>query len=230
MISSRYGLELKEQYYHDRPPTGSAAILHGMKTAGFVTAGGKSSRMGRDKAWLQLGSMMMIEHVITALRPVTESISIIANNPDYTRLNLPVVADSNPGVGPLEAIRTALSNSQQPRVALVGCDMPFVTAELFAYLIGLDDEAQAIVPLDREGRLEPLCAVYSTAALTAVTDLIASGERKVKWLFDRLPARFVTFSELKHLVGAELFFENINSPEDYQRAVERLKLPFFGGN
>jgi molybdenum cofactor guanylyltransferase len=193
-----------------------------MKADGFVTAGGKSSRMGRDKAWLELGGMTLIERVVAALRPVTERVTIIANRPEYARLGLPVVADTQPGVGPLEAIRTALANSRQPRVALAGCDLPFVTAQLFAHLLRVADDPQAVVPLDGGGRLEPLCAIYSTAALGAVSELIAAGERKVSRLFDRVPTRFVTFDEICHLDGAAFFFENINSPADYGRAVERL--------
>jgi molybdopterin-guanine dinucleotide biosynthesis protein A len=179
--------------------------------------------MGRDKAWLELDGATMIEQVVAALRPVTERVTIIANSPEYARLNLPVVADTHIGIGPLEAIRTALANSRQPRVVLVGCDLPFVTPQLFAHLLRVGGDAQAVVPLDDSGRLEPLCAIYSTAALDAVTELIANGERKVSRLFERIPTRFVTFSEIHHLAGARLFFENINSPEDYQRAVECLK-------
>jgi molybdopterin-guanine dinucleotide biosynthesis protein A len=194
-----------------------------MKADGFVTAGGKSSRMGRDKAWLELDGVTLIERVVAALRPVTESVTIIANRPEYARLNLPVVADTHIGIGPLEAIRTALANSRQPHVVLVGCDLPFITPQLFTHLLDVSGDAQAVVPLDDGGRLEPLCAIYSTAALATVTDLIANGERKVSRLFERLPTRFVAFSELHHLAGARRFFENVNSPEDYQRAIENLK-------
>src|SRR5690349_8915910 len=167
-----------------------------MKADGFVTAGGNSSRMGRDKAWLELDGVAMIERVIAALRPVTGRVTIIANRPEYTRLNLAVIADIHKGVGPLEAIRTALANARQSRVVLVGCDLPFVTPELFTRLLELAGDAQAVVPMDGEGRLEPLCAVYSTAALTAVTELIMAGERKVSGLFDRVPTRYVAFTEL----------------------------------
>ena len=179
--------------------------------------------MGRDKAWLELDGATMIERVVAALRPVTERVTIIANRPEYARLNLPVVADTHIGIGPLEAIRTALANSRQPRVVLVGCDLPFITPQLFTHLLDVGGDAQAVVPLDDAGRLEPLCAIYSTAALAAVTALIANGERKVSRLFERIPTRLVAFSELHHLAGARLFFENINSPQDYQRAIESLK-------
>lgn len=195
-----------------------------MQADGFVTAGGNSSRMGRDKAWLELDGVTMIERVIAALRPVTRCVTIIANRPEYTRLNLPVVADTYLGVGPLEAIRTAVANARHPRVVLVGCDLPFVTPELFAHLLREAGDAQAVVPLDEAGRLEPLCAVYATAVLPVVSELIAAGHRKVSQLFDRIPTRVVAFAELERLEGAGLFFENVNSPEDYRRAVGRLKL------
>ena len=202
-----------------------AVILSAMQADGFVTAGGNSSRMGRDKAWLELDGVTMIERVIAALRPVTDRVTIIANRPGYTRLNLPLVADTYLSVGPLEAIRTALANARHPRVVLVGCDLPFVTPELFTHLLREAGDAQAVVPMDEAGRLEPLCAVYSTAALSAVSKLIAAGHRKVSRLFDLIPTRFVAFAELERLDGAGLFFENINSPEDYRHAVGRLKSP-----
>ena len=201
-----------------------------LEVTGFVTAGGRSSRMGRDKAWLELGERRLIERVVDALRPVTASVSIIALGEEYRRLGLPVFADENTGVGPLEAIRTALANSPTAWVALVGCDLPFVTAELFTQLISVadglflttPDSPSAIVPLNAQGLTEPLCALYSTAALPAVSRLIADGGRKVSLLFERLPTRFVAFHELRALPNADLFFTNINTPEEYQAALEKL--------
>lgn len=166
----------------------------------------------------------MIERVIAAVAPVTKSVAIIANDPQYARLGLPVFADTNRGVGPLEAIRTALVNSITSRVVLAGCDLPFVTSELFFFLLHLEGGHQAVVPLSREGLLEPLCAVYSTEVLAPVTELIARGERKVKRLFDRVPTRFLAFAEISHLQGAELFFENVNTPEEFDRAARLLDL------
>jgi len=181
--------------------------------------------MGTDKSWLELGGRAMIEHVIAALVPVTSSVAIIANDPQYARLGFQVFADTNAGVGPLEAIRTALVNSTGARVLLVGCDLPFVTTALFSFLLDLDGEHGAVVPLSGAGLLEPLCAVYSCEALGPATELIASGERKVSRLFDRLPTRFVTYDEIGHLRGAELFFQNVNTREDYVRAAQLLGAP-----
>jgi molybdenum cofactor guanylyltransferase len=190
---------------------------------GFITAGGRSSRMGMDKAWLDLGGRAMIEHVIAELVPATDRLAIIANSPEYERLGYPIFADSQPDIGPLEAIRTALSNALTPQVLLVGCDLPFVTTDLFKLLLSTPGNQLATVPIGPDGRLEPLCAIYRAEALPAVTELIRQGERKVSFLFDRIPTRFVPFEKLTHLTGSEVFFENINTPEDYDRALDMLR-------
>jgi molybdopterin-guanine dinucleotide biosynthesis protein A len=193
-----------------------------MDATGFVTAGGRSSRMGCDKAWLQLGQHTLIERVIAALAPVTASVAIIANRDEYHRLGLPVYADTNIGIGPIEAIRTALANTSTELVVLAGCDLPFVTSELFAFLLDEAAGYEAVVPIGPDARIEPLCAVYSTRALEVVTDLIASGERKLSRLLEQVKTRLIAFDELRNLRGSELFFENINTPEDYRRALELL--------
>jgi molybdopterin-guanine dinucleotide biosynthesis protein A len=194
-----------------------------MEITGFVTAGGRSSRMGRDKAWLDLNGRAMIERVIAALAPAVSSVAIIANAPEYHRLGLPVLADTSTGIGPLEAIRTALINCPTTHAILVGCDLPFVTAELFEALAIQASEYEAVVPVGPDGRLEPLCAVYSKRALDRVIDLIESGERKISLLFDLIRTRLVAFDELRRLEGAELFFLNVNTPEDYSRALEMAR-------
>jgi len=179
--------------------------------------------MGKDKAWLELGGRAMIEHVIAALVPVTTRVAIIASSLEYERLGFPVFADSHTGIGPLEAIRTALSNALTSRVVLVGCDLPFVTADLFKLLLSIPGNHYATVPVGADGKIEPLCAIYRPEALPVVTDLITRGERKVSFLFDRVPTRLVPFDDLRALHGSELFFENINTPEDYARARETLR-------
>jgi len=188
---------------------------------GFITAGGRSSRMGKDKAWLELGGRAMIEHVIAALEPICE-VTIIANSPRYERLGFPVLADANSDVGPLEAIRTALSHAITSRVVLVGCDLPFVTSDLFKRLLSISGNQCATVPFGADGNLEPLCAIYCRKALPVVTNLIAEGKRKVSLLFDRVSTRFVRFDELVDLKGSQLFFENVNTHEDYLRAAQKL--------
>jgi len=184
----------------------------------FITAGGLSSRMGIDKAWLEIDGRPMIEHVIAAISPLTNRVAIIANRPEYESLGYPVFRDTEIGVGPLEAIRTALSNASTPRVVLVACDLPFVTTDLFKFLLEASANHYATVPIGPDDKLEPLCAVYHREALEEVNDLIRDGQRKVRQLFDRVPTRLIAFDEVAHLSKSHRFFENINTPEDYSKA------------
>jgi molybdopterin-guanine dinucleotide biosynthesis protein A len=194
-----------------------------MDVSGFITAGGRSSRMRRDKAWLELEGRPIICRIIASLAPVASPVTIIANSDEYHRLGLRVVADTHKDVGPLEAIRTALANSPTRRALLVGCDLPFVTTELFRFLIQTSGDYEATVPAGLDDRLQPLCAVYSTEAQESVTSLILSGHRKVSSLFERVRTQVVPFDHMRHLRGAELFFENVNTPEEYARAVKTVE-------
>jgi molybdopterin-guanine dinucleotide biosynthesis protein A len=179
--------------------------------------------MGTDKAWLVLGGATIIERVITALKPVTESLAIIANDDQYRRLGLPVISDEHEGLGPIEAIRMALTHSRYSRVVLVGCDLPFVTSEFLDYLLKRSGGADSVVPVSSEGRAQPLCAVYSTAVIETVTRLIEERKFKVMSLLEAIETRFIGFEEIREMEGAELFFENVNTPQDYARATERVR-------
>ncbi|HEU4390442.1 MAG TPA: molybdenum cofactor guanylyltransferase [Blastocatellia bacterium] len=189
-----------------------------MNTTGFVTAGGQSSRMGSDKSWLDLGGQTLIERVIAALAPAVETIAIIANSERYRSLGYPVYSDENTGIGPLEAIRVALTNSKTEYAIVVGCDLPFVTADLFSTLLELGRGFDAVVPESSAGQLEPLCAAYSVRALPAVDEIIRGGRRKTAYVFDQVHTRIVAFDEIQSLGGSHLFFVNVNTREDYARA------------
>jgi molybdopterin-guanine dinucleotide biosynthesis protein A len=190
---------------------------------GFITAGGRSSRMGIDKAWLEIEGQSLIERTLASVRAVTSSVAIIANTEGYGSLGVPVFVDSHQGVGPLEAVRVALSNTETNRVLLVACDLPFLTPELFSFLLSIPSKNQAVVPLSADNQIEPLCAIYCKNSLHAVETLIEQGERKMAKLFEKVPTRFVEFKEIRELDGANLFFENINTPEDHNRALRRFR-------
>ena len=179
--------------------------------------------MGIDKAWLEIEGQPLIERTLASVRAATTSVAIIANTEGYGSLGVPVFADTYQGVGPLEAVRVALSNTQTNRILLVACDLPFLTAELFSFLLSIPSASQAIVPLSADNQIEPLCAIYCKNSLEAVEKLIEHGHRKMARLFDLVPTRFVEFQEIRELDGAHLFFENINTPEDYDRALRRFK-------
>jgi len=194
-----------------------------MMVSGFIQAGGRSSRMGTDKAWLRLGELTLIERIIKAMEPAVSSLAIVANDAEkYSRLGLTVFADDYPGIGPLSGIYTALRNCATEYALVVACDLPFVTGELFSFLIASSEDYQAVVPLDRDGQLEPLCAVYARSCLSVARELIERGERRPRALFERVRTRFLDFQLLAHMPNADDFFVNLNTPEDYRRALQTL--------
>jgi molybdopterin-guanine dinucleotide biosynthesis protein A len=89
--------------------------------------------------------------------------------------------------------------------------------------LSIPSTEQAIVPLSADNQLEPLCAIYCKNSLEAVETLIEHGQRKMAKLFEMVPTRFVEFKEIRELDGAHLFFENINTPEDYDRALLQFR-------
>ncbi|HWC76649.1 MAG TPA: molybdenum cofactor guanylyltransferase [Blastocatellia bacterium] len=193
-----------------------------MEVHAFVTAGGLSSRMATDKAWLQFGDRMMIQRIAAELLRVTPSVAIIANDIKYEALGFPVFRDSRLGVGPLEAIRTALEHSSTNWTILVGCDLPFVTAELIEFMMDRCKGHEALVPVGADGFPEPLCALYECNIRDRVARLIEDGGRKVSLLLDNVRTHFIAFDEISHLKNSSRFFINVNTREEYQRALAEI--------
>ena len=193
---------------------------------GFILAGGASSRMGTDKARLSLGGRTFVERIAEALRAIATQVSVVGTRPfDGGALDLPTVADVYRDCGALGGLHAALRACRAPWAVVVSCDLPFVTGELFARLADLrTPEADAVAPVQRDGRPQPLCALYSTArCLERVERLLGAGERRPRVLLREARTRWVEPSELADLRDAELFFLNVNTPEDYERAREMVK-------
>lgn len=190
---------------------------------GFILVGGESSRMGADKSRLILNGKTTVSLITEALRPVTSKVSVVGTPIDATSSSLPSIPDLHQRWGPLGGIQAALGDCQTECCLVVACDLPFLTTELFMHLLHLMNEPDttfaAVVPLQSDGRPQPLCAVYrSGPCLIAAEKSIASGEHTPRAMLDKVNTRYVDFSELANLEGSEHFFFNLNRPEDYERA------------
>src|SRR5689334_2792881 len=134
------------------------------QTGAIILAGGQSRRMGRDKALLRLQpeGPRLIELVLAAVTPLVSSVVISTNRPDdYRWLNWPLVEDNFKGfAGPLAGLEAGLTASPARLNLVIACDLPFVNPALLKYLLSQLQGAAAVIPLNREGRPEPLCAVY----------------------------------------------------------------------
>src|SRR5262245_14200893 len=208
---------------------------------GFIQAGGRSSRMKRDKTWLEIGGVPMIERVIAAARPAVGHLGIIVNaaNPQVERYeklaesrNAQLIFDLHEHRGPLGGIHTALAHCGANESALVlACDLPFITTEFLSFLSEVHQNAiphsafriphSVTVPLDQSNRLQPLAAIYDQSLEATVGRMLAANELKVDLLYPRLLTRRVGFAEFAHLPDAERFFVNINTPEEYGDVTRR---------
>lgn len=194
-----------------------------MDIEGFILVGGASSRMGRDKALLTLRGRSFVERIAAALAAIAGRVNLVgAKNVDYS-LKLGNVPDVYEGWGALGGLHAALTACRAQWTAIVACDLPFVTSELFARLAALSEDSEAVVPVQQDGRLQPLCALYRTAVCREhARRMIEEGERRPRALVRMVRSRLVRWEELSDLRDAQLFFENVNTPKDYAGARSRF--------
>ena len=191
---------------------------------GFILVGGASRRMGRDKAELRLGSQTVLERIAGELSAATSSATLVGARRAYAGVPLPNVSDVHEQWGALGGIHAALSAATTECALIVACDLPFVTRELFARLQSrMDDSLDAIVPVQLDGRLQPLCALYRRACLPTIEALISEGEHTPRAFLRAVRTEYLLLRDLSDLPGAENFFLNLNTLEDLEYALKQLK-------
>lgn len=190
---------------------------------GVVLAGGKSTRMGANKAALRLGGRPLIDGVVEVLRSLFPEVLIIANAPGlYDYLGLPVYPDRIPDRGSLGGLYTGLTYASHPAAFFAACDMPFLNAGLIASLRDAAPGYDAVVPRTPEG-LQPLHAVYGKACLPVMEALIAAGRLKIDRLFPRVRTRIIEEAELRRRDPGLDSFLNCNTPAEFAAAADRLR-------
>jgi len=143
-----------------------------MSISGFVQAGGRSSRMGQNKALLRLGRQTLIEHVLAVLSPLVSQAGIITNAAEeYAHLGVGCYRDRWPGLGPLGGIGSALEQASNDYSLMLACDMPLVSRELLELLIDRSPGYQVTVPKGADGYLQPLCGLYHRSCLKTIETL-----------------------------------------------------------
>lgn len=194
------------------------------KFAAFILAGGRSTRMGRDKATLEIGGVTMIDRAIDLVRRAgVEPVVVGSFGEDQRNLSARVIADDWPGAGPLGGIAAALRQTQAPWNLAIACDMPYLTAEWLEFLLrrASASPADAVVPKNENG-VEPMCAMYHERAGAAIRGALENGIRKVTEGLTKLQVEYVEREEWKGFDSDGLLFKNMNEPADYEEAKARL--------
>lgn len=170
-----------------------------------MLAGGRSSRMGIDKASMIFRGRPLALSVADRVREVCGNATLVADPARYAALGLPVIADNFPGEGPLSGIEAALAATSADWNLIVACDMPALNRQILESLFAGD--ADCTLPAGPGGKVEPLCAVYHRRCLSAIREAIGAGKRKVAAALPPERLRYVQVADTAP-------FANLNTPED----------------
>ena len=184
--------------------------------AGAVLAGGASARLGRDKALIEIGGLALVARAAAALADAgASSVTVVGGDADRVHgLGLAFVPDGWPGRGPLGGVLTALAWSPAPVVVVLACDLPFVTGDIVAAVVGAVADPAIDAALAETTGLEPLCAAWRVAACEpSMLAAFAGGERAVHRAIATLRVRRVPVDHDA--------LTNVNTPADLAAAEAR---------
>jgi molybdopterin-guanine dinucleotide biosynthesis protein A len=188
-----------------------------------ILAGGESRRLGKGhKAALQLGGASVLDRQLALLGRVVGRTIIIANDPTvYGDYGVPVVPDLAPHRGALGGLYTAIQAAGTDRTLVIACDMPFLTEPLLSYLVEAGRTVDIAIPRTTRG-YEPLCATYSRGSAAELLRRIDEKRFKLSEvaLIAGLTIREIASKELERFGPEDVLFFNINTPDDYARAIE----------
>jgi len=183
-----------------------------------ILAGGRSSRMGTDKSFVQVLGRPLIEDILAQAGGLGDETLIVTNRPDdYAYLGVPLFTDVLPDKGALGGLYSALHSATRRHVLCIACDMPFVVRPLLDYLIQLMPTADAVVPR-LAGEAEPFRAIYSRDCLGPIRAALDAGRMRVISFFPEVRVRFVDETEIDRFDPRHLSFFNVNTPDDLEQA------------
>ena len=217
-----------------------------LPVTGVILAGGKSRRMGQNKALIQLGDDSLIGHVIRRMHRVTDELLLITNTPtEYAHLNVGMHGDIIPDTGALGGIYTGLTYASYDTVLCIACDSPFLEPKLLTYLVSVLGEYDAVMPYTYSSRqtpfcrntdiggtnpthdgqiiLQTLCAAYSKRCLPIIELMLQESELRVHALQERAYIKRVSPEVWREFDPEGMSFFNINTPEDFERAAAYMR-------
>lgn len=177
---------------------------------GIILAGGKSTRMGVDKGFVQWKGRPFVQHSIIALKPLVSKMIIVSDHSLYDRLSYKRVKDSIQGAGPLSGLYSGLKESETELNLVLSCDVPLITSNILEKLVAAYHKGVDAVVCSADDKIMPLVALYHKDCYKVCKALLDSGERRMMQLLDKLPnTRYVILKEIE-----AKNVRNINSPKD----------------
>ena len=189
-----------------------------MTVSAAIMAGGKSTRMGQDKAWIELDGEPLIARVAAVLREVADEVIVVANDPRYDSLGLRVVRDRYPNGGALGGIATGVSAATHDAVLVAACDMPFLSADVWRVLLAHAAEGDVVIPRIG-GEYETLHAIYTKACVPHMVRSLAENQLRVISFFEKVRVHAIDEVELRVADATLRAFTNVNTPEELASAL-----------
>jgi FdhD protein len=195
----------------------SASEMKIRGVTGVILAGGRSSRMGSNKALLPYRGGRFIEAIHRQLAEIFAEVLVVTNNPEqYEFLPCRKVPDIFVGAGSLAGIHSGLSHSANPAIFVVACDMPYLNSGLIRNLAEQADPHGVVIPEGPDG-LEPLHAVYGKGCLEAMESSLKRGEKRIVSFFPEVEVKRIKAEQIASMDDSFCSFSNINTPEEYFR-------------
>ncbi|KGP75251.1 molybdopterin-guanine dinucleotide biosynthesis protein MobA [Desulfosporosinus sp. Tol-M] len=191
-----------------------------MKATGILLAGGKSSRMKKDKAFLELEGRPLVEQSLAVLQTVFTEVLISSNKPElYVGYEVQVILDEIPGRGPLEGLYQGLKAATYDEVFFVACDMPFLSVELIRFLATWISEYDVVVPQLQDG-FHPLHAFYHRRCIPIIQNNLEAGHFKIIDFYPTCSVRYVKEKELQAFSDLSKVFYNVNTPDEWSAIIK----------
>ena len=189
----------------------------------FILAGGQSRRMGQDKAFLKLGGRTLLAHAMELASSIASSVRIVAPQEKFLTVAR-TIEDVFPDCGPLAGIHAALTRTTTELNLILAVDLPFVESEFLSYLIAQASQISALVTVPQAGKgLQPLCAVYRREFHEVAERALKKKKNKIDALFADGETRVISESELTRIGFSCKMFENLNTPEEFEKAEQSLR-------
>ena len=189
-----------------------------MQATAMILAGGKSTRMGKDKAFLQVGKEKIIDRLVAGLKETFDQVLIVSNEPAaYKYLEVDIVSDIIPGLGPLSGMHAGLKSAKHRHSLVMACDMPFINIKLGKMLVEEVPGFDVVVP-QVGAYLQPLFAVYDKSCIQPIEECLKNSISKTTALYPKVRVKYISQEKIAAVADLDMVFLNINTPEELEKA------------